>query len=69
MDAQSKANRALAEIRRCDSLYHLRRRPRCVDGSLNLNSRVNRSFHKVARVSDYYDPYDPTIDIDEAMIK
>ena len=69
MDASSKANKALADIRRYNDLYHLRRRPRCVDGSLNLKSKVNRCFTKVARVSDYYDPSDPTIDIDEAMIQ
>ena len=68
MDASSKANKALDKIRCYDHLYHLRRRPRCIDGTLNLNSRVNRSFAKVSKVSDFYDPYDPSIDVDEAVI-
>ena len=59
----------MAEIRRSDDLYHLRRRPRCIDGSLNLNSRANKAFRKNSLVSDYYDPNDPTLDVEVAVIQ
>ena len=69
MNANLKANKALAEMRRYDELYHLRRRPRCIDGSLNLNSRANKAFRKNSLVSDYYDPNDPTLDVEVAVIQ
>ena len=46
MDAESKAKKALTEIRDTNVLFHLRRRPRCRDGSLDLRCKVNKVFMK-----------------------
>ena len=59
MDAETKAKVALAQIRNSDHLLHLRRRPRCADGRLDMRATVNRAFAKDALVTDYYDPLEP----------
>ena len=59
----------MSDIRCQDHLFFLRRRPRCVDGSLNLSSRVNKSFNKDSQASNYYDPLDPSINIDQGLIE
>ena len=56
---QTEPEKALAEIRDISALYHLRRRPRCIDGTLDMRFRVNKAFTKRDQVSDYYDPLKP----------
>ena len=60
VDAKSKSDDAMARIRNANKLYHLRLRPRCADGRLDIRQKVNRSFEKNAVVTDFYDPEDPT---------
>ena len=68
MDAQKSSKLALEEIRDHNALGPYRRRPRCVDGTLDMRYKVNKSFSKHDRVSDYYDPARPAIDIEEATL-
>ena len=68
METSNSAAAALAVIRDPDRLGHLRRRPRCSDGSLDMRSKANKSLYKYAKVSDYYDPEDPDVDVDQALI-
>ena len=56
MEAKTRAQQVLDEIRDARRLKHLRLRPRNLDGSLNLSCKVNRAFGKHDQVSDYYDP-------------
>ena len=68
MEASNSAAAALAVIRDPDRLGHLRRRPRCSDGSLDMRSKANKNLSKYARVTDYYDPADPAVDVNQALI-
>ena len=69
MEAQTQANSVLAEIREGSTLAHLRRRARCPDGSLDMRHRANKAFRKDSLVSDFYDPEDPAINVESAVIK
>ena len=70
MDAESNSKLALAQIRDSNRLLHLRRRPRCANGCLDMRARVNRSFSKDSHVTDYYDPLDPSavVSLDEILL-
>ena len=68
MEARNSSAAALAVLRDPDRLGHLRRRPRCGDGSLDMRSKANKSLSKYAKVADYYDPADPDVDVEEALI-
>ena len=69
LKSESKSKDALERIRNTNKLYHLRRRPRCADGRLDLRHKVNRAFSKHAVVTDYYDPQDPTKAVDQDVIQ
>lgn len=69
MEARISASQILTEIRDGDRLGHLRRRPRCSDRSLDKRHKVNRAFSKTALVTNYYDPADPDVDVEEAVIE
>lgn len=52
-----------------DYLFDLKRRPRCQDGSLNLRFAVNKSFSKDdASVTHFYDPKEPSVNIEPELI-
>ena len=59
----SASNEALAEIRDTKRLFHLRLRPRNMDGSLDLRAKVNKGFTKYDNISDYYSPQSPSLNI------
>ena len=63
------AKKKLAEIRDGDRLGHLRRRPRCSDGGLDMRSKANRGLSKHAVVTDFYDPAKPNEVIEKAVIQ
>jgi hypothetical protein len=69
MDAQTKAEDILAEMRDNSTLAHLRRRARCPDGSLDMRLRANKGLRKDSKVSDYYDPTRPDVDVDQEVIE
>ena len=48
---------------------NLRRRPRCLDGTLNLRFKANQSFQKHDLVTNFYDPKDPSINLGQDVIK
>ena len=60
MDATSKAREYHGKMRDPELLFHLRRRPRCLDGSLDMRCSVNKGFTKWSHVSNFYDPKDPS---------
>ena len=64
MEARNSSAAALAVLRDSDRLGHLRRRPRCGDGSLDMRSKANKNLSKYAKVADYYDPADPDVDVE-----
>ena len=70
MDAESNQKLAIAQIRDSGRLLHLRRRPRCAKGCLDMRAKVNRSFSKDLHVTDYYDPLDPSavVSLDEILL-
>ena len=63
------AEQVLAELRDADRLGSLLRRPRCADGSLDKRCKANRGLSKDALVTDYYDPEQPAVNIEEAVIE
>ena len=69
MDALTKAKDILAEMRDISTLAHLRRRARCPDGSLDMRHRANKGHRKDSKVSDYYDPAEPDVDVDLDVIE
>lgn len=68
MDSKPSAAQMLEQIRNHKVLFHLRRRPRNQDGSLDLRSKVNKGFTKGDKVSDFYDPAKPAANIGQAQI-
>ena len=63
MDSKPSAAQMLAQIRSHKVLFHLRRRPRNHDGSLDMRSNVNKGFTKGDKVTDFYDPAKPAANI------
>jgi hypothetical protein len=69
MDVHNKAEDILAEIRDISTLAHLRRRARCPDGTLDMRHKANKGHRKDSKVSDYYDPTEPDVDVDLEVIE
>ena len=69
MDAKIKAEDILAEMRDISTLAHLCRRVRCSDGSLDMRHKANKGHRKDSKVSDYYDPTRPDVDVDQDVIE
>ena len=63
------AEKVLEEIRDPNRLSHLRRRPRCADGSLDMRNSVNQALKKNDRVTDFYDPIFPGALVETATIE
>ena len=60
----------MAKIRDVDRLKDFIKRPRCSDGSLNMQCNVNKGLNKYDKqVTDYYDPDDPKDNVPQAVIK
>ena len=70
MESIAKSKQIMAEIRDFERLKHLRRRPRCADGTLDRRYKVNKSFNKGDdTITDYYDPKDPSKNVPQAVIQ
>ena len=62
------ARKIFDEIRDPTRLGHLRRRPRCTDGSLDMRHKVNRGLSKLEMAAEFYDPDQPATLIEDAVI-
>ena len=65
----NESDRYFSKIKDVENLFFLKRRPRCVDGSLNYSHKVNKGFPKNQVATDYYDPKDPSSKVDQAQIE
>ena len=66
----TRASKALAEIRDARFLKHLKQRHRCADGSLDMRYRENKAFQKHEQVvTDYYDPAEPAVNVKASVIE
>ena len=63
MESNPKADKAMADIRNVKYLRGLKLRARTKDGKLDLRCQENKGFSKDEIVSDYYNPYDPKVDV------
>ena len=68
MEARTRAQKKLMEIREGDRLGHLLKRPRCRDGGLDMRCKANRGFGKHANMTDFYDPKEPDVNVGAAVI-
>ena len=69
MADQETARKILEEIRDPTRLGHLRRRPRCADGSLDMRYKVNRGLSKLEMAAEFYDPAHPAVLVEEAVVR
>ena len=69
MESKSKADKEMAVIRNFKYLRGLKLRHRNKDGSLDIRCAENKGFAKGQEVSDYYNPYNPKVDVPDYIIK
>ena len=69
MADQEAARKIFEEIQDPGRLGHLRRRPRCADGSLNMRYKVNWGLAKDTKAAVFYDPAQPNVLIEAAVIE
>ena len=69
MAEHETARKILEEIRDPTRLGHLRRRPRCADGTLDMRHKVNKGLSKLEMTAEFYDPAQPAVLVEEAVIR
>ena len=63
------ARKIMEEIRDPTRLGHLRRRPRCADRTLDMRHKVNKGLSKLEMTAEFYDPAQPAVLVEEAVIR
>ena len=62
------ADSQFAKIKDVETLFFLKRRPRCADGTLNFSYKVNKGYPRHLAATDYYDPKDPSSNVAQDSI-